>query len=123
MTNILQSYTLCCLFIKPNSHFHISQERRPLVVQVGHSQDLSLAKPTLCYGDLLGYYHLTGHADEHHHDEEEDGKDDQGGDGDEDDYDGHDGDGDDDDKDDHDGDGDEEDKHRTVKEEENCQRL
>ena len=77
------------------SHFTFSYfRRRHLVVQVGHSQDLSLAKPTLCYGDLLGYYHLTGHADEHHHDEEEDDKD-------------------------HDDDVDDDDKHRTVKEEEN----
>ena len=39
------------------------EERRRLVVQVGHSSS-SVAKPTLCFGDLLGYYHLTGHADE-----------------------------------------------------------
>ena len=30
-----------------------------------------MAKPTLYYGDLLGYYHLTGHADEDADDEDD----------------------------------------------------
>ena len=56
------------------SHFHIFTfsylRRRRLVVQVGHSSSTSVAKPTLCFGDLLGYYHLTGHADEDDADED-----------------------------------------------------
>ena len=38
-----------------------------------------MAKPTLCYGDLLGYYHLTGHADEDADDDDDDDDDDKDG--------------------------------------------
>ena len=60
------------------------EERRRLVVQVGHSS-CSVAKPTLCFGDLLGYYHLTGHADEDDEMEGADDVDDDDDDGDDDD--------------------------------------
>ena len=60
---VIQLFNICI--------FHILlEERRRLVVQMGHSS-CSVAKPTLCFGDLLGYYHLTGHADE---DDDEDGE-------------------------------------------------
>ena len=58
---VIQLFNICIFHI---FIFHILvEERRRLVVQVGHSS-CSVAKPTLCFGDLLGYYHLTGHADE-----------------------------------------------------------
>ena len=45
-----------------------------VIVQIlGHASSSSVAKPTLWFGDLLGYYHLTGHADE---DADEDGDED-----------------------------------------------
>ena len=58
------------------SHFHISHlggRKKPACCPSGpllQSSSCSVAKPTLCVGDLLGYYHLTGHADEDDADED-----------------------------------------------------
>ena len=48
------------------SHFHISHlaGRKKAPCCPSGPLLLLVAKPTLCFGDLLGYYHLTGHADQ-----------------------------------------------------------